>query len=89
MNFESCSSVAEEETGSEDEESSDGVAESSPEELLAMGKKSLAAGDAAGAVDNFQEACSILSVTILQHVVALVGQPLLQMECALCYTLTM
>lgn len=62
-----CSSAAEEEpgTGSEEEsdEESDGVAESSPEELLAIGKKSLAAGDAAIAVDSFQEACSILSVT--------------------------
>ena len=33
-----------------------------PEELLALGKKCMAAGDAAGAVDHFQEACSILSV---------------------------
>ena len=32
----------------------------SPEELLAIGKKCLAAGDASGAVENFQEACAIL-----------------------------
>lgn len=34
--------------------------ETSSEQLLAMGKKCLAACDAAGAVDHFQEACSIL-----------------------------
>ena len=87
MNFYIFSSVAEEEagTGSEEEseeESSDGVVESSPEELLAMGKKSLAAGDAAGAVESFQEACAILSVVSMP-----VDQPL-PMEYALCYTLT-
>ena len=34
--------------------------ELSPEQLLANGKKCLAAGDAGGAVEYFQESCSIL-----------------------------
>ena len=31
-----------------------------PDGLLAEGKRSLAAGDAASAVENFQDACSLL-----------------------------
>ena len=47
------------EDSGQDCEGSDEV-DYNPEELLAMGKKCLAAGDATGAVDHFQEACSIL-----------------------------
>ena len=47
----------------EEEEEEDEVSQLSPEELLASGKKCLAAGDATGAVDNFQEACSVLYVS--------------------------
>ena len=43
-----------EESADDEEESTD------PEELLALGKKCLAAGDASGAVESFQEACSIM-----------------------------
>ena len=63
---------AEVESGEELEELSEGseAEEASPEQLLAMGKKCLAASDATGAVDHFQEACSLLLVpTLLLHVV--------------------
>ena len=60
---------AEVESGEELSEESE-AEEASPEQLLAMGKKCLAASDAIGAVDHFQEACSLLLVpTLLLHVV--------------------
>lgn len=74
MSQKCCSSTAEvsaeplevegdsEEADSEEElsEESSGEEVVSPEHLLIVGKKCLAAGDATGAVDNFQEACSVL-----------------------------
>lgn len=50
------------EDGSEEESFEEAEDESrcSPEQLLAMGKKSLAANDPSTAVDSLQEACSIL-----------------------------
>lgn len=50
------------EESSEGDSGGEDMREVSPEELLAVGKKCLAAGDANGAVENFQEACSILLV---------------------------
>lgn len=52
--------VESDETGSGSDEEEAQLQECSPEQLLAMGKKCLAAGDATGAVDCFQDACSIL-----------------------------
>ena len=54
---------SEEESGQSEDEGTD---QASPEEqLLALGKKYLAAGDASSAVESFQEACSILYIYIL------------------------
>jgi hypothetical protein len=50
--------VCDEESEEEDEELD--AEEASPEQLLALGKQCLAAGDATGAVDHFQDACSLL-----------------------------
>lgn len=43
-----------------EEEGEEEEVQLSPDELLALGKKCLAAGDASGAVNHFQEACFML-----------------------------